>query len=427
MNHKTPIEELFFSKVDNARDGIKRNESPHVDLFAEHLDHPSCLRQDTSHEGARRLIRVLNQLDSSSKSCDDFFDEEKLVDDGKITCTVDLSADESNNQRTFTKNDESSKNQIQSMRNVHFRLKEKQDKEDLSTGESGEDILRRKKITKLLSNGEKVEWLKVKHEYEIMSYSQLEEKNRYKAKEVLDFHKDMKQHGNVLLCGLFLKGKCDYLTKDSRRILNHMINHLEKNIPLPLKIVNYPCNYKDKKIYKYLIKTYCDLKKDRPALAKKVLALYKEQWNKNKWNKNKWNVHLCGLYLKGKCEYFNTNSRNVRSHISYNHSSEKSVQIIKIISYPGCGKTKIPVMTELMTYSQLKEKNEPLAERVLKYYYGHKKHTRGCKIHICFRCLNDKCDIISTSAWIIRGHMKRKHSKRTSAPIYKIINYPLNQ
>ena len=78
-----------------------------------------------------------------------------------------------------------------------------------------------------------------------------------------------------------------------------------------------------------------------------------------------YHVHLCGLHIKANCEYFNTNSWDVRSHVAYNYSNEKSVHMVKIISYPGCGKTKTPAMTELMTYSDLKEINAPFAQRVL--------------------------------------------------------------
>ena len=164
-----------------------------------------------------------------------------------------------------------------------------------------------------MPNGEQVKWRTTTYNLEIMTYSQLEQKDREKAKEVLIFYNDKKRSTNVLLCSFFLKGKCGYFTKDFRQILNHMRSHQEKNIPLPLKIVNCPA-YKDRKTHEYLVKTYSELKKNRPALAKKVLALYKEQKNKKKLN-----VHLCGFYLERKCEYFNTNPNHLRCHIASNH------------------------------------------------------------------------------------------------------------
>ena len=168
-----------------------------------------------------------------------------------------------------------------------------------------------------------------------------------------------------------------------------------------------------------MVKTYSQLEKDRPDLAPRVLALYKDPRNKNKKN-----VVMCGLYLQGKCESFYVHSQHVRSHIARHHSNEKSVQLVKIISYPGCDGVKTPVQTELMPFSQLKEKNAPLAKRVLKSYYGQKRYLDHGKIHICFLCLDNKCDYISFSPADVLKHMKRKHPKQTSAQVYKIINYP---
>ena len=56
-----------------------------------------------------------------------------------------------------------------------------------------------------------------KYKYEIITYSQLEEKKRKKTKAVLDLYNDKKREANIHLCGLFFKGKC-FMTKHSGKI-----------------------------------------------------------------------------------------------------------------------------------------------------------------------------------------------------------------
>ena len=279
---------------------------------AQQLEQLSCSWQDTSNEGARRLIQVLMQLDTSSESSKDNCDKESEADaeiDTSITGLPVYGVNESKSS-TSNGNGKSRRRRIQPEL-FDFNVNQ-QHKEDYSSEESDQETCPKGKITGL-ANDEEVRLRKNKHEHEIMTYSQLEKKDLNKAKEVLELYNDKRRQRNVHLCDLFLRGKCGYFTKDFRQILNHMRSHKEKNIPLPLKIVNCPA-YKDRKTHEYLVKTYSELKKNRPALAKKVLALYKEQKNKKKLN-----VHLCGFYLERKCEYFNTNPNHLRCHIASNH------------------------------------------------------------------------------------------------------------
>ena len=133
------------------------------------------------------------------------------------------------------------------------------------------------------------------------------------------------------------------------------------------------------------------------------------------------NVHLCGLYLQGKCQYISFRGINVRSHIARRHQNEESVQVVKVVSYPGC-KIKTPVQYSLMTYEELKEKKPELAERVLKTYYEEKR--RKCKIRVCSLYLNDKCKYITGETSHIRQHMQSRHPCQSSQTIYKIVQYP---
>ena len=230
----------------------KKSTNPQVDLSTEQLDQPGCSKQDTPHAGARRLIQALIQLNCSTESSD----EERDENDGGAISTTFLYVNDS------------------------------------------EETAQGKKMTKN-PNEQQVKWRKTKYQYQIMNYSELAKKDHEKAMEALDLYNDEKYKTNVHMCGLYLKGKCGYTTKISTNMLCHMKCHREKNIPLPLKIVNYP-GFKDKKTHEYIIKTYSQLQKEKPGLAKKVLALYKDPKNKNKSN-----VHLC---LKDKCEYL-TNLR----------------------------------------------------------------------------------------------------------------------
>lgn len=198
-----------------------------------------------------------------------------------------------------------------------------------------------------------------------------------------------------------------------------MRRHGERDIPLPFKIVNYT-GYKDTRTYKYVLMTYSQLQEDRLDLAERVLAFYKDP--KNIYKRK---VHLCSSYFKGVNDYFTLDSSILRSHIARNHPKEKSVKMIKIISYPGCIEARTPVTTELMSFSELREKSGPLAEKVLNKYYDQTKrmgHGRR-KINICFWCLANICDYISSTAYSVATHIERKHHQTTL--IYKIANYPL--
>ena len=114
-----------------------------------------------------------------------------------------------------------------------------------------------------------------------------------------------------------------------------MKQHTSEIIPLPLKIVN--CTRMDRKPHEYLVKTFSQLEKDRPDLSEKVLDLYNSRTNKDKLN-----VHVCGLCFQGECEYISFFSNHLREHIACRREDEESVQMVKVISYPG-GETRLPV------------------------------------------------------------------------------------
>ena len=84
MDHNTLVEQFVFSKVNNARDNVTRDESLRFGLFMSQLDQIACSWQNISNEGARILIQDLVHLNTSD-------DDERNADDGENTCTTALS------------------------------------------------------------------------------------------------------------------------------------------------------------------------------------------------------------------------------------------------------------------------------------------------------------------------------------------------
>ena len=77
-------------------------------------------------------------------------------------------------------------------------------------------------------------------------------------KKLLDYCKDDKFMAFIHLCGLFLDGDCDYMSKYSQEILKHMKHHKIDNISA-VKVVEYYSVSRDEMIYKYRTEFYSDL------------------------------------------------------------------------------------------------------------------------------------------------------------------------
>ena len=240
---------------------------------------------------------------------------------------------------------------------------------------------------------------------EIITFSQLERKDKDAAQRVLDYYKDERQQCSVHVCSLFISGKCRYMSKVAREVSKHIKCHHPNAKHPGYKITQYP-GFKDCKTNDFVTKSYPELKKTDPKLADEVLALYTRPQNKKKQK-----VHLCGYFVRGKCQYFSTNTGCVKSHMARNHS--RTLPIIKIVGYPGTrGKTFYQY--DQMTYAELKSKKSDVADEVLKYYYD-----RNCrqKVHLC-----GACDYFSYNGKAVLGHIASFHSSTTAC--YKIIEYP---
>ena len=240
---------------------------------------------------------------------------------------------------------------------------------------------------------------------EIMKFNQLEEKDKEGAQRVLDLYRDERRRAFVHICSHFMSGKCRYMSKDTRDLSRHMKYHHPNEKHPGYKITQYP-GFKDLKAHDFVTKPYSQLKQTDPQLAKEVLALYKRPQNKKKQK-----VHLCGHFVRGKCQYLSTNTGNVKTHMASRHS--RTLPMIKIVGYPG-ERAKFSYEYEKMTYAELKRKRSNVADEVLKCYYDHNcRH----KVHLC-----GACDYFSKVARHVRDHVARYHPPTTC--VYKIIEYP---
>ena len=267
------------------------------------------------------------------------------------------------------------------------------DSEDSSDDEASSSSKRRSVKTGERSRGRN----SIVYSLEIITFNQLEQKDKDAAQRVLDFYRDERQQGSVLICSRFIRGKCRYMTKNS--------NDLSKEKHPGCKITQYP-GFKDLKAYDFVTKPHSQLKQTDPQLAEKVLALFKRPQNKKKQN-----VHLCGHFDRGKCQYFSTNTSRVKMHMASRHS--RTLPMIKIVGYPG-QREKTYHEYEQMTYAELKSKRSKVADEVLKYYYENK--FRG-KVHLC-----GSCDYFSYNGHKVHDHVALHHPLTTL--VYKIIEYP---
>lgn len=82
---------------------------------------------------------------------------------------------------------------------------------------------------------------KYNHEYLIVKYSDLENEEPAKAKRVLEYFHCMGSIRYVHLCGLFLTGKCNYMSNNSFNTIEHMRRNHRKDKKLSaIKVVQYP-------------------------------------------------------------------------------------------------------------------------------------------------------------------------------------------
>ena len=146
---------------------------------------------------------------------------------------------------------------------------------------------------------------------EIITFSQLEQKDKDAAQRVLDLYKDDRRGGSVHVCSRFMSGECRYMTKFSHHLSRHMKSRHPNEKHPGYKITQYP-GFEDRKVYEFVTKPFSELKQTDPQLAEK---------------------HLCGHFVRGKCQYFSTNTVNVKGHMARKHS--RTLPMIKIVGYPG--------------------------------------------------------------------------------------------
>ena len=240
---------------------------------------------------------------------------------------------------------------------------------------------------------------------ESIMFSQLEEKDREGAQRVLDHYRDERQQGSVHICSRFMGGKCRFMSKSSHHLSSHMKRRHPNEKHPGYKITQYP-GFRDGKANDFVTKPFSQLKQTDPQMAGDVLAVFKRPQNKLKQN-----VHLCGHFVRGKCQYLSTNTSHVKSHMARNHS--RTLPMIKIVGYPGERKRTYHEY-EQMTHAELKSKRSKVADQVLKYYYENK--FRG-KVHLC-----GSCDYFSYNSCHVLKHVARNHPPTTR--VYKIIDYP---
>ena len=243
------------------------------------------------------------------------------------------------------------------------------------------------------------------HSLESITFSQLEQKDREGAQRVLDYYRDERQQGSVHICSHFMSSKCRYMSKSSHHLSSHMKRRHPKEKHRGYKITQYP-GFRDGKTNDFVTKSYSQLKQTDPQLAGEVLAVFKRPQNKLKQN-----VHLCGHFVRGKCQYLSTNTSHVKSHMARKHS--RTLPMIKIVGYPG-EREKTYHEYEQMTYAELKSKRSNVADEILKCYYH---HNFRAKVHLC-----GSCDYFSYNSCRVLNHVASHHPPMTR--VYKIIEYP---
>ena len=279
--------------------------------------------------------------------------------------------------------------------------KESSEDEDSSDDEASSSSNRRPVKTGARNRGSRGN----SYPLEIITFSQLEQKDKDGAQRVLDLYRDERMNGSVLICSRFMSGKCRYMSTNSTNVLRHMKSRHPKEKHPVYQITQYP-GFKDCKTNDFVTQSYPELKKTDPKLADEVLALYKRPQNKSKQK-----VHLCGHFVRGKCQYLSTNTSDVKSHMSSKHS--RTLPMIKIVGYPGERKRTYHEY-EQMTHAELKSKRSKVADQVLKYYYHYNCQR---KVHLC-----GSCDFFSNATNAVRHHVARRHPPTTR--VYKIIDYP---
>ena len=136
------------------------------------------------------------------------------------------------------------------------------------------------------------------------------------TKKVLNYCNDPKSYGCIHVYRWFPYGKCKYISKTSRQVLNNMQCHGDNDLSMA-KIVGYP-----------VIMTHAKMKQKDPILAQRALDMYYESNHIAR-------VHFCGLTIKGQCEYASKRSTDVPRRIKNNHSRTKEpVAAYKITQYP---------------------------------------------------------------------------------------------
>ena len=277
---------------------------------------------------------------------------------------------------------------------------EDKEKDDDESDEETSSSLRKRPVKRgAKSRGRNV------HSFESITFSQLEEKDKEGAQRVLDLYRDERQQTLVRICSHFMGGKCRFMSKNSTDLFRHMKSRHPTEKHPGYKITDYP-GFKDRKISDFVTKPYSQLKQTDPRLAEEVLALYKRPQNKKKQK-----VHLCGHFVRGKCQYLSISTGHVKCHMARKHS--RTLPIIKIVGYPG-ERERTRHKYEQMTYADLKSKRSKVADQVLKYYYDH-----NCpgKVHLC-----GSCDHFSFYGRHVSDHVASHHPPTTR--VYKIIQYP---
>ena len=167
------------------------------------------------------------------------------------------------------------------------------------------------------------------HEYTTVSYSDLKNRHSKLAKRVLNLYKDLRNKNprNIYLCGLCIGGKCEYISYNISRVMEHIARkHPNESISI-IKVLGYP-GQKLKTSHDYVAMTHAELHQRDPKLAQRAMDLY---YGSNCMNR----AHFCGLTLTGECDYASVQSNCVRSHIKHNHSRVKPpVSAYKITEYP---------------------------------------------------------------------------------------------
>ena len=306
---------------------------------------------------------------------------------------------------------------VQPMRRAHLQREQQHDDESEKEESTEEAPSDEENCSKRTSNKEPQarphRGRRRKHPVKVVTYSELEKKQPTMAKKVLDYYKDPRERASVHVCALSLDGKCKYMSKYSRGVFNHIQWHGDDNLSV-VKIVDYPVP-RDSRIHECTIKSYSDLKKDHPELAKRVLSLYNDRYKK--LNRN---VHLCGLCTGSKDKYISYSSSEVRGHMASKHPNQPT-SIVKVVGYPG-SKQKTFHDYVVMTHAELYEKDRKLARRALDMYYESNCKSRA---HFCGLTISGECDYASVKGINVQGHIKHNHSRaKTPVAVYRIAKYP---